>query len=467
VSIRRRTGRAAGSSSQRTAATHGRRSAATDFPQAGPHRHRRRAESRARVCDRRCAGRRHVSLRRCGRELDAHAGDARIWSRGWYFGEVTVEPDNADIVYSLQRESLPLRRRRQDVRADQRRPGGDDYHALWIDPDIPPAASSASIRGAVVSVNGGRTWSSWYNQPTAQLYHVTTDNSFPVLPLRRAAGLRRGEHSEPHEHDRRHLDDELPRDHRRRRERQHRARSEGSGRDLRRPRRSLDLRTQQTRSVDPTLAHPENNRRTWTLPLVFSRRDPYILYFANQRLFRTDNGGEQWTVISPDLTREDPGTPPNLDPTTAALHQQTGPRRGVIYSIAPSRTADRDLWVGTDDGLIWRTRDEGAHWQNVTPAALTSWSKVGIIDASPFDSESAYAAIDRHRLDDFRPYIYRTHDGGKSWTLIVAGIPSDHAVNVVREDSVRKGLLYAGTERASSCHSTTASSGSRCSKTCR
>ncbi len=119
----------------------------------------------------------------------------------------------------------------------------------------------------------------------------------------------------------------------------------------------------------------------------------------------------------------------------------------MIYTIAPSRVADRDLWVGTDDGQIWRTRDEGGHWKNITPDAITSWSKVGIIDASHFDAETAYAAIDRHRLDDFRPYIYRTHDGGKSWTLIVNGIPADHAVNVVREDSARKGLLYAGTER--------------------
>ncbi|HJQ37256.1 MAG TPA: hypothetical protein VKB93_08960, partial [Thermoanaerobaculia bacterium] len=210
----------------------------------------------------------------------------------------------------------------------------------------------------------------------------------------------------------------------------------------------LDLRTQQTRPVDPSLAHlAGNERRTWTLPLVFSVRDPRVLYFANQRLHRTDDGGEHWTIISPDLTREDPGTPPNLDPTTAALHQQTGPRRGVIYTIAPSRTADRELWAGTDDGLIWRTRDEGAHWQNVTPAGLGAWSKVGILDASHFDSETAYAAVDRHRLDDFHPYIYRTHDGGKSWKLIVNGIPANHAVNVVREDSAVKGLLYAGTER--------------------
>ena len=207
----------------------------------------------------------------------------------------------------------------------------------------------------------------------------------------------------------------------------------------------LDTRTNQTRQIDPTIAYPGNDRRTWTLPLVFSVRDPRVLYFANQKMFRTEDGGKHWTVMSPDLTRENPGAPSNLDPATAALKAGPGTRFGVIYAIAPSRVADHDLWAGTDDGQIWRTRDEGAHWTNVTPAALTPWSKVGNIDASHFDAETAYAAVDRHRLDDFRPYVYRTHDGGKTWQLAADGLPT--TVNVVREDCVRKGLLYAGTER--------------------
>ncbi|HEY4591673.1 MAG TPA: hypothetical protein VIJ61_04650, partial [Thermoanaerobaculia bacterium] len=195
------------------------------------------------------------------------------------------------------------------------------------------------------------------------------------------------------------------------------------------------------------LAYPDLYRGTWTLPIVFSPRDPKVLYFSYQRLFRTADGGEHWTAISPDLTREAPGVPPNLDPPTAADRPGEGSRFGVIYTIAPSRTADHDLWVGTDDGLIWRTRDEGAHWDDVTPAGLSPWSKVGILDASHFDPETAYAAVDRHRLDDFKPYVYRTHDGGKHWDLIASGIPDGVFVNAVREDSVRKGLLYAGTER--------------------
>ncbi len=375
------------------------------------------------------------------------SSDQRVWSRGWYFGEIAVEPDNADVVFSCNVNLYRSEDGGKTFEIVKGAPGGDDYHALWIDPQTPARRILGVDQGAVVSVNRGRTWSSWYNQPTAQLYHVSTDNAYPY----RVYGAQQdsGAASLP---SRTNTIDGISL--MAFRETTAGGESDNIAPDPKDPDvifggrvDRLDLRTQQTRSVDPTLNHPDNQRRTWTLPLVFSARDPRVLYFANQRLYRTDNGGESWAVISPDLTREDPGAPPNLDPTTAALHQQTGPRRGVIYAIAPSRVADRDLWVGTDDGLIWRTRDEGAHWQNVTPAGLTAWSKVGIIDASHFDAETAYAAIDRHRLDDFRPYIYRTHDGGKTWKLIVTGIPDDQAVNVVREDAARKGLLYAGTER--------------------
>jgi len=151
-------------------------------------------------------------------------------------------------------------------------------------------------------------------------------------------------------------------------------------------------------------------------------------------------------MISPDLTREDPGAPPNLDPITARHDLGLGPRRGVVYALAPSHLAEGDLWAGTDDGLIWRTRDDGGTWENVTPAPLTPWSKVGVIEPSSFDVDTAYAAVDRHRLDDRRPYIYRTTDGGKTWVPIVDGIDPGHFVNAVREDPGRKGLLYAATE---------------------
>jgi photosystem II stability/assembly factor-like uncharacterized protein len=376
------------------------------------------------------------------------SSDSRIWSRGWYFGGVTVEPDNADVVYSININVYRSDDGGHVFVPVKGAPGGDDYHTLWIDPHAPRRRILGVDQGCVVSVDGGATWSSWYNQPTGQFYHVSTDNRFPYwlygpqqdsgaasVPSRTNAfqdGITITSFREltaGGEADNVIADPQDPE-------------VIYGGRVSR-----LDTRSGQTRQIDPTLAHLELDRRTWTLPLAFSPRDPRALYFANQRLFRTTDGGEHWDVISPDLTRENPGIPPNLDPATAALQPGNGKstRFGVIYAIAPSRTADRDVWVGTDDGQIWRTRDDGAHWTNITPPQLTPWSKVGIIDASHFDSETAYAAVDRHRLDDFRPYVYRTHDGGKTWTLISNGLPT--FVNAVREDSVRKGLLYAATER--------------------
>jgi photosystem II stability/assembly factor-like uncharacterized protein len=171
-----------------------------------------------------------------------------------------------------------------------------------------------------------------------------------------------------------------------------------------------------------------------------------VLYFSRERLFRTEDGGRHWTVISPDLTRADPGVPRNLDTATAEDVPAQG-RRGVVYTIAPSRMAEHDIWVGTDDGRMWRTRDEGGRWTEITPAALTAWSKVGVIETSHFDAQTAYAAVDRHRLDDFKPYVYRTRDGGSTWTLAARGIPDGSFVNAVREDPVRRGLLYAATEK--------------------
>ncbi len=374
-------------------------------------------------------------------------GDDRIWQRGWYFGEIAADPENPNRIYAMNTIVLRSDDGGKTFIALKGDPTGDDFHALWIDPSDPQRQILGVDQGALVTLDGGRTWSSWYNQPTAQIYHVSTDNRFPYwiygaqqdsgaigLPSRGGSGdgITMREFDEVAvggESDNIAPDPDDPQ-------------TVFGGRVDK-----LDLGTQQVRNVDPTLALPALNRGTWTLPLVFSPRQPHVLFFANQRVFRTDDHGEHWQSISPDLTREDPGVPKNLDPVTAADNLGQGPRRGVVYALAPSPAADGLIWAGTDDGLIWRTRDDGAHWDNLTPKPLTPWSKVSVIDASAFAADSAYAAIDRHRLDDQRPYIYRTHDGGKSWQLIVSGIPGNEPVNVVRADPVRKGLLYAGTER--------------------
>ncbi len=372
--------------------------------------------------------------------------DARVWQRGWYFGRVTVDPRNADRVYIPNTILLRSDDGGAHFVAQKGDNTGDDFHELWIDPADPERRALAVDQGAIVSLNGGATWSSWHNQPTAQMYHVSTDDRFPyrvygaqqdsgALALPSRTGDRDGITMRVF----------------------HEITAGGEagmiapdpgdpdivyGGTVDR----LDLRTGQTRSVDPTLAEPDLYRRTWTLPLVFGRHGAKTLYFGNQKVWRTRDDGQHWDAISPDLTRENPATPPNLDAVTAASHQGIGERRGVVYAIAPSPLDGALLWAGTDDGLIWRTRDGGAHWDDVTPAELGAWSKVGIIEASHFDAETAYAAVDRHRLDDRKPYLYRTRDGGRSWQLVVSGIRDGDFVNAVREDPQRKGLLYAATE---------------------
>jgi photosystem II stability/assembly factor-like uncharacterized protein len=374
------------------------------------------------------------------------SSDVRIWQRDWYFGEIAADPKNPDRVYVPNTIVL----RSEDggatfdaLRGDQT---GDDFHAMWIDPQNPQRQILGVDQGTIITLNGGKTWSSWHNQPTAQIYRISTDNRFPYWVY--GAQQDSGSVGMP----------SRSRDHNGISMMQFHEMAVGGEADNIAPDPDdpqivfggrvdkLDLRTDQVRHIDPTLAQPDIYRRTWTLPLTFSPRPSHALYFANQRLFRTTDRGEHWDAISPDLTREDPGVPSNLDGVTAADNLGQGKRRGVIYTIAPSPVADGLIWTGTDDGLIWRTQDDGAHWNNVTPKELSAWSKVGIIDASPFDANSAYAAIDRHRLDDQKPYIFRTHDGGKSWQKIVTGLP-DQAINVVRADRVRKGLLFAGSER--------------------
>ena len=379
----------------------------------------------------------------------AHVSDdKRIYERGWYFSGVTVDPKNAERVFVMDTIVLRSDDGGKHFIALKGDPTGDDFHTLWIDPTDSSRQILGSDQGAQITVNGGTTWSSWYNQPTAQIYHVSTDNRFPYwvygaqqdsgavsLPSRTDGGdgitmAQFHEVTAGGESDMIAPDPKDP------------SIVYGSRVD------KLDLKDNQTRNIDPTLAYPTlHYRHTWTLPLAFSKNGPEALYFANQKLFRTTDGGNHWAVISPDLTRADAGTPANLDKPTADDDDHDGSARGVIYSIAPSPLKAPTIWTGTDDGLVWVTGDAGALWKNITPAALTPWSKIAGIEASHFDANTAYIAVDRHRLDDDAPYIYGTTDGGAHWTRLDSGLPKDAFVNVVREDPVRKGLLYAGTER--------------------
>ena len=371
-------------------------------------------------------------------------GEQRIWGRGWYFGVVEVDPKNADTVFASNTSLYKSTDGGHSFTAFKGAPGGDDYHSVWISPDSSDRIILSTDQGTVVTLDGGKTWSSWYNQPTAQLYHVIADNRFPYWLY--GAQQDSGAIAVPSRSNFASIT-----------ERGWRPIAVGgeSGMLAPDPMKTdivfggtvgkFDWKTNQTEDVSPTLGRDEHFRASWTLPLVFSMADQHKLYFAHQMMFRTEDGGKTWEQISQDLTRENPEVPANLDPITAK-YGLVSPRKGVIYTIAPSPLDSNMVWAGTDDGAIQVTTDDGKTWQNVTPTGLAAWSKVGIIEASHFDKQTAYAAIDRHRVEDMKPYIYRTHDGGKTWQALSKGIPEGAFVNAVREDLVRKGLLFAGTE---------------------
>ncbi len=370
--------------------------------------------------------------------------EERIYGRGDDFGCVRVDPRNKDVIFVANTSTYKSTDAGKNFTAIKGAPGDDDYHTIWINPENPDIIALAVDQGATITVNGGQTWSSWYNQPTAQFYHVITDNQFPywVYGGQQESGsigiASRGDFGEITFRDWTTVGIEeygyaAP-------DPLHPNLIYGGKATV------FDRNTSQTRDVSPVVLHTGKYRFDRTAPLIFSPADPHVLYLGSNVLFATRDGGNSWQVISPDLTRDDPGIPANLGPFVAD-DPENGKHRGVIYSLAPSPKDAELIWAGTDDGLIHVTRDGGRTWQNVTPPELTSWSKVAQLDASHFDAATAYAAVNRFRLDDLHPYIYRTHDGGESWQKIVTGLPDNEPVNTVREDPERKGLLFAGTER--------------------
>ena len=371
------------------------------------------------------------------------SNDARVHNRGSDFAELKVDPNNADIVYSGSIVAWKSTDGGSTWRMLRGAPGGDDYHRFWINPDNPDIILVASDQGAVITVNGGQSWSSWYNQPTAQMYHVTTDNSWPYrvcggqqesgsacVPSRsndgqitfrdwRPVGVEEYGYVAPDP-----LDPNIM----------------YGGKVTR-----FDYRTGQTQNVAPRPFRDPNYRMLRTAPILFSPVNPRKLYFGANTIWETVDAGRTWKQISPDLTRRDSIVPPNVGvygTTASALARHPG----VVYTIAPSYLRERIIWAGTDDGLIHVTRNGGTTWRNVTPPQVVPWAKVSLMDASHFDTLTAYAAINTIRLDDLRPHIYRTRDGGRTWTRIVTGIDSGATINVVREDPRRRGLLFAGSE---------------------
>lgn len=373
-------------------------------------------------------------------------GDERYWDRGDDFGEIRADPKNPDIVYSANVVTWKSTDGGHGWSAFRGAPGGDDYHRIWINPNNTDIMLIASDQGAIITLNGGQSFSSWYNQATAQFYHVSTDNSFPynVYGGQQESGSvgisSRGNdggitfrewHSVGVEEYGYVAADPLD------------PNIIYGGKITR-----YDKRTGQTQNIAPEAVRTGEYRFIRTAPVLFSPIDPKTLYFAGNVVFKTTTGGKSWDVISPDLTRETYTPLPKNIGVFATKDMEKMPRRGVIYTLAPSSIDIQTIWAGTDDGLLHVTRDGGKNWTNVTPPSVSPWSKVSLMEASHFDVNTCYAAINSIRLDDLRPHILRTRDGGKTWLEITAGLPDNEPINAVREDPMRKGLLFAGSERA-------------------
>ena len=370
--------------------------------------------------------------------------DGRLWGRGADFAEVKADPKNENIVYSANIVMWKSVDGGKNWKGIKGAPGGDDYHRIWINPNNTNIIAIGLDQGGTITVNGGETYSSWYNQPTAQFYHVSTDNAFPYNVYggqQESGSVGIASRSNDGNISFREW---------------HPVGVEEYGYVAADP---LDPNiiyggkitkynklTGQVQNISPEPVRTGKVRFIRTAPVLFSPVDNKTLFFAGSVIFKTTTGGDTWEQISPDLTRETYDIPESVGIfNTPDL--KTMARRGVVYTVAPSYQDINTIWAGTDDGLIHITKDGGKHWKNITPSTLTSWSKVSMIDASRFDNNTAYVAVNRIRCDDMTPHIYKTTDGGVTWKKIINGLPNE-PINTVREDAVRKGLLFAGSENA-------------------
>ncbi|HZS48854.1 MAG TPA: glycosyl hydrolase [Blastocatellia bacterium] len=377
--------------------------------------------------------------------------DGRIRQRAWYFSHIFADTKSPDTVYALNTGML---RSTDGGRTFNLLPAPHgDHHGLWIDPDNPQRLINGNDGGATISTDGGKTWTTQENQPTAQFYHVITDNRFPyyiygaqqdnstiaiasmdddgVIGRQDWYAVGGGEcgYIAPD-----------PRD----------ANIVYAGAEYILTR--FDRRSNQAQDISVWPldvsghgAEDLTHRFQWTSPMFLSPHDPDVMYTAAERVFKSTDHGASWKAISDDLTRNDKskqkpsGGPLTKDITSVEYYD-------TVFALAESPLKKGMIWAGTDDGLVQLTTNDGGNWTNVTPKQMPEWSMISIIEASPLDAGTAYIAVDRHKLDDNKPYIYKTNDSGKSWALKVNGIPAGAYVRAVREDPKRKGLLYAGTE---------------------
>ena len=356
----------------------------------------------------------------------------------WYMSQIFADPSNPDVLWVPKQALYRSTNGGKTFTIIKGAPGGDDYQTVWIDPTNSQRIMLGTDQGATISLNAGQSWSTWYNQPTGQLYRVATDHEFPywVYGPQQDSGTvgtsSRGNGGQITERD------WFP------------VGPGECGYTIPDPLNSdvvfnagpfgsvirLSKKTGQARDVSPApIAFGTKYRFNWNIPMVFSPQDPHVLYLGTQFMLKTVNGGTSWEAISPDLTR------------TPADEKDPKKPLGTLMTIAPSPVKEGVIWAGTDDGAIQLTRDGGATWQNVTPAAVSEWSAVQLIEASHFDAGTAYVAVNRNPLDDLHPHIFQTHDFGQTWQETVSGIRDRDFVRTVREDPERKNLLYAGTEQ--------------------